>query len=86
MTIARERLGKHSPGITLSTIQGHPLLRDGPINTHCMTAEEKCFSWGPCRGIIIRHRRSSEAGGFRSTEEYKEYKSTTENENGASPR
>jgi hypothetical protein len=60
MSIARQRHDKHSPGDTLSTI-GHPLLGNGRINTHSRTAEEKCFPWGPCRGIIRGHRRSSEA-------------------------
>jgi hypothetical protein len=32
MTIARQRLDKQIPGITLSTI-GHPLLGKEPINT-----------------------------------------------------
>jgi hypothetical protein len=36
MTIARQRIGKHSPGVTLSTI-GHSLLDNGPINTHSRT-------------------------------------------------
>jgi hypothetical protein len=34
MPIARQRLGKHIPEITFSTIQGHPLRGNGPINTH----------------------------------------------------
>jgi hypothetical protein len=34
MLIARQRLGKHIPEVTLSTIEGHPLLGNGPINTH----------------------------------------------------
>jgi hypothetical protein len=34
MTIAGERLSKRIPEITLSTIEGYPLLRNGPINTH----------------------------------------------------
>jgi hypothetical protein len=34
MTIARQRLNKHIPKITLSTTEGHPLLGKGPINTH----------------------------------------------------
>jgi hypothetical protein len=32
MSISRQRLGKHIPEVTLSTI-GHSLLRSGPINT-----------------------------------------------------
>jgi hypothetical protein len=70
MTIARQRLGKHCPGITLSTIEEYPLLGNGSINTNSRTTEEKCFLWGPCRGIIRGHRRSSEAGSYRSTTEY----------------
>jgi hypothetical protein len=34
MTIVRQRLGKHFPQVTLSTIEGQPLLGNGPINTH----------------------------------------------------
>jgi hypothetical protein len=34
MPIARQRLGKHIPEVTLSTIEGHPSLGNGPINTH----------------------------------------------------
>jgi hypothetical protein len=57
MTIAGQRLGKHSPGVTLSTIEGHPLLGNGPINTHSRTTEEKNFPRGPCREIIKEQRR-----------------------------
>jgi hypothetical protein len=32
MNIARQRLGKHIPEVTLSIIEGHPLLGNGPIN------------------------------------------------------
>jgi hypothetical protein len=52
MTIARQRFGKHIPGVTLSKIEGYKLLGKGPINTHSRTKEEKCFPLGPCRGII----------------------------------
>jgi hypothetical protein len=51
VTIARQRLGKHSLGVTLSKI-GRPVLDNGQINTHSRTREEKCFPWGPWRGII----------------------------------
>jgi hypothetical protein len=68
MTIARQRLGKHSPGVTLSTIEGHRLLGNETINKHSRTTEEKCFRWGPCRGNI--RESNSEAGNCRSTEEY----------------
>jgi hypothetical protein len=34
MAIARQRLGKHIPEITLSTIGGYPLLGNETINTH----------------------------------------------------
>jgi hypothetical protein len=33
MTIARQRLGKHVPEITLSTIEGYPLLGSGSLGT-----------------------------------------------------
>jgi hypothetical protein len=35
MTIGRQRLAKHIPGATLSTIE-HPLLGNDPINTHSL--------------------------------------------------
>jgi hypothetical protein len=60
MTIVRKLLGKHSPRVALSTIEVYPLLGNGPTNTHSRTAEEKCFPWGPCRGII--RESNSEAG------------------------
>jgi hypothetical protein len=60
MTIAKQRLGKHSSGVTLSTTEGYPLLGNRPINTHSSTTEEKCFPWGLCRGII--KESNSEAG------------------------
>jgi hypothetical protein len=34
MTSDRQRLGKNIPEVTLSTIEGHPLLGNEPINTH----------------------------------------------------
>jgi hypothetical protein len=34
MPLARQRLGKHIPEVTLSTTEGHPLLGKGPIKTH----------------------------------------------------
>jgi hypothetical protein len=34
MSIAKQRLGKHIPEVTLSTIEEHPLLGKGPINNH----------------------------------------------------
>jgi hypothetical protein len=34
MPIARQRLGKLIRAVTLSTTEGHPLLGNGPINTH----------------------------------------------------
>jgi hypothetical protein len=30
----RQRLGKHIPEVTLSTIEREPFLGNGPINTH----------------------------------------------------
>jgi hypothetical protein len=32
--IARQRLGKHISEVTLSKIEGHLSLGNGPINTH----------------------------------------------------
>jgi hypothetical protein len=32
MPIARQRVGKHIAGFTLSTIQGHPLVGKGSLN------------------------------------------------------
>jgi hypothetical protein len=34
MPIARQRLGKHIPQVTLSTIEEHPLLSNGTINNN----------------------------------------------------
>jgi hypothetical protein len=34
MSIARQRLSKHIPEVTLSTVEGYPLLGNGPINMH----------------------------------------------------
>jgi hypothetical protein len=34
MPIARQRLGEHIPEVRFSTIEGHPLLGNGPINMH----------------------------------------------------
>jgi hypothetical protein len=72
MTIARQRLGKYIPGVTLSTVEGYPSLGNGIINTHSRTREEKCFPWGPCQWYI--RESNSKAGNCRSTEQYKEYK------------
>jgi hypothetical protein len=33
MAIARQRLGKNSLEVTLSTTEGHPLLGNGSLNT-----------------------------------------------------
>jgi hypothetical protein len=41
MTIARQRLGKLTPEVTLSTIEGHQLLRNGPHAL--MTIEDGVF-------------------------------------------
>jgi hypothetical protein len=34
MPIAKQRLGEHIPEVTLSKIEGYPLLDNGPIITH----------------------------------------------------
>jgi hypothetical protein len=34
MPIAKQRLSKHIPEVTLSTIEGHSLLGNEQINTH----------------------------------------------------
>jgi hypothetical protein len=34
MVIARQRRGKHIPGVTLATVEGLPLLGNEPKNTH----------------------------------------------------
>jgi hypothetical protein len=70
MTIARQRPCKHSLGVTLSTIEGHPLLGNGPLNTRSRTTEGECFPSSPCRGIVGGHKEISEAGSSRSTREY----------------
>jgi hypothetical protein len=65
MPIARQRLDKHIPEVTLSTIEGHSLLGIGPINTHSCN-RETVFSGCPCRGIIRgqsqRNRERTEEG------------------------
>jgi prephenate dehydrogenase len=33
MTTIRQRLGKHVPEVTLSTVGGHPLLGNGSLET-----------------------------------------------------
>jgi hypothetical protein len=53
MHIARQRIGKHIPEVTLPTI-GHPLLSNGPINTHSDNKIRR-FPWSPCRDIIRWH-------------------------------
>jgi hypothetical protein len=52
------------PKHTLSTV-GHPLLGNGPINTH-LDNRRRCFPWGPFRGIIGEHSRKN----WRSTTEF----------------
>jgi hypothetical protein len=42
MAIDKQRLGKHIPEVTLSTIEGYPLLHNGPI-TRIL---KKVFSMG----------------------------------------
>jgi hypothetical protein len=37
MTIAGQRLVKRIPEVTLSAIEGYPVLRNGPMNTHSGT-------------------------------------------------
>jgi hypothetical protein len=55
MTTARQRLGKHIPEVTPSTIKGHPLLCNEPINKHSWeqkrwiytgSQQKRCFLWG----------------------------------------
>jgi hypothetical protein len=76
--IAMQWLGKHSPGVTFSTTEGHPLLGNGPINRHSRTTEENCFPRGPCRGIVREHRGVPRL----AVVEYNGVqRSTTENEN-----
>jgi hypothetical protein len=45
MIIAMQRLGKCIPYVMLSTIEGHPLLGNEPINIH---SYRKCFLCGLC--------------------------------------
>jgi hypothetical protein len=44
MSIARQRLGKHIPEVTFSTIEGNQLLGNGSISTHSLT--EDCVFGG----------------------------------------
>jgi hypothetical protein len=66
MTIARQRLGKHIPNVTLPTIEGHSLLGNEPINTHSWK-QKMVFSAG---SVPRNYKRSQK----RVQEESKEYK------------
>jgi hypothetical protein len=79
MTIAGQRLGKHIPRVTSSTIEGYRLLGNGAIHTHSRTTEIKCFPWGPCRGIIRESDFEAVAVGVQKST--RSISSTTENEN-----
>jgi hypothetical protein len=54
MPIVRQRLDKHIPEVTLSTIVGHPLLGNGPINMHSRQ-RKTVFSVGP---VITNYKRA----------------------------
>jgi hypothetical protein len=78
MPIARQRLGKHIPEVTVSTIEGHPLLGNWLIKTDSWQ-QKTVFSWGPCRVIIRGHSQKN----WRSTKEYKEYRGVQRNSVGS---
>jgi hypothetical protein len=50
VSIATQRLGKHTPAVTFSII-GHPLLGNGPIDTHS-SKQKTVFSVGYVPRII----------------------------------
>jgi hypothetical protein len=81
MTIARQRLSKHIPGVTLSTIGENPLLDNKPI-TNILDNIRRCFPCGPCQGII--RKSNSEAGAVRVQKNVRS-RTENENENGACP-
>jgi hypothetical protein len=62
MPIARQRLGKHIPDVTLSTIEVHPLPGNRPINMHSWQ-QKTVFSVG---SMPKNYKRAE-------SEEFKEY-------------
>jgi hypothetical protein len=54
MTTARQRFGKHVPELTLSTVEGRPLLHNGSL-THVFAATDKHVS-------VITNRRTVRSG------------------------
>jgi hypothetical protein len=59
MSVTRQRHGEDSPGVTLSAI-GHPLLGNGPINTHSRTAD-KVFS---VESVLMNYKSQKEFRGW----------------------
>jgi hypothetical protein len=45
------------PKHMLSTIEGHPLLGNGPIKS-IFDNKRPCFPWGPCRGVVSSTEQS----------------------------
>jgi hypothetical protein len=81
LTIARERLGKHIPGVTLSTIEEYSLLDDKLI-THILDNIRRSFPWGPCQGIV---RKSNFVAVAVIAQKNIKSRKETEKENGACP-
>jgi hypothetical protein len=71
MPIARQRLGKHIPDVTLSTLKGHLLLGIGQ-STRILDKRRRCLPWGPCLRIIRGYSQKNLRlqGVQRSTKEY----------------
>jgi hypothetical protein len=68
MRIARQRFGKHIPKVRLSTIEGHPLLGNGPINRYSLQ-QKTVFSVGSVPRNYKRHSQKN----WRNTRSPKEY-------------
>jgi hypothetical protein len=64
MPVVRQWLGKHIPEVTLSIIEGNPLLGNGPINTH--SRQQTVFS-------MESVQRNCKRAQSEELEEYNEY-------------
>jgi hypothetical protein len=73
MPTARQRLDKDIPEVTLSTIEAHPLLGNGPINTHSW--QQKMF---PVESLPRNYKRAQSG----ELKEYEEVWRSTKEYNG----
>jgi hypothetical protein len=62
-TISRQRLGKHIPEVTLSTVEGYQLLGIGTIRKHSVITMSdknvKCSLCGPRARLFARQLRGA---------------------------